>query len=209
MIGVMDRWATFDCYGTLIDWNGGIGRELERLFGVEHSRGCCTGITSSNAPTSESVRLRAIARCSPSRSAASPSARLPLAAGDERCARRVASVLGGVSRRAGGARGRARPRLETCDSLQHRSRLHRRIAGAHRRAVRACDRRLRDRLVQTGAQALGIVRGQDRADATRTFMSGRASTTTSLRQPSSACGPSGSTGSAKTQTRSRMSSSTR
>ena len=27
------RWATFDCYGTLIDWNGGIGRELARLFG--------------------------------------------------------------------------------------------------------------------------------------------------------------------------------
>jgi 2-haloacid dehalogenase len=32
----MDRWATFDCYGTLIDWNGGIGRELERLFGAEN-----------------------------------------------------------------------------------------------------------------------------------------------------------------------------
>src|SRR5947208_9926268 len=32
----MDRWATFDCYGTLIDWNGGIGRQLERLFGAEH-----------------------------------------------------------------------------------------------------------------------------------------------------------------------------
>ena len=29
------RWATFDCYGTLIDWNGGIRRQLERLFGVE------------------------------------------------------------------------------------------------------------------------------------------------------------------------------
>src|SRR5436305_1329530 len=29
-----DRWATFDCYGTLIDWNAGIGRELERLFGA-------------------------------------------------------------------------------------------------------------------------------------------------------------------------------
>ena len=28
------RWATFDCYGTLIDWSGGIGRVLERLFGV-------------------------------------------------------------------------------------------------------------------------------------------------------------------------------
>ena len=32
----MDRWASFDCYGTLIDWNGGIGRELERLFGAEN-----------------------------------------------------------------------------------------------------------------------------------------------------------------------------
>jgi 2-haloacid dehalogenase len=31
-----ERWATFDCYGTLVDWNGGIGAELESLFGVEH-----------------------------------------------------------------------------------------------------------------------------------------------------------------------------
>ncbi len=31
-----ERWATFDCYGTLVDWNGGIATELERLFGVEH-----------------------------------------------------------------------------------------------------------------------------------------------------------------------------
>ena len=30
----MERWASFDCYGTLIDWNAGIGRELERLFGA-------------------------------------------------------------------------------------------------------------------------------------------------------------------------------
>ena len=30
----MRGWATFDCYGTLIDWNAGIGRELERLFGA-------------------------------------------------------------------------------------------------------------------------------------------------------------------------------
>src|SRR5436190_13787218 len=30
-----DRWATFDCYGTLIDWNGGIRRELARVFGDE------------------------------------------------------------------------------------------------------------------------------------------------------------------------------
>ena len=31
----MERWATFDCYGTLVDWNGGIRAQLERLFGVE------------------------------------------------------------------------------------------------------------------------------------------------------------------------------
>jgi 2-haloacid dehalogenase len=30
---VTERWATFDCYGTLIDWNGGIRAELARLFG--------------------------------------------------------------------------------------------------------------------------------------------------------------------------------
>jgi 2-haloacid dehalogenase len=29
------RWATFDCYGTLIDWNGGIRGQLEQLFGVQ------------------------------------------------------------------------------------------------------------------------------------------------------------------------------
>jgi 2-haloacid dehalogenase len=28
------RWATFDCYGTLIDWNAGIRGELARLFGA-------------------------------------------------------------------------------------------------------------------------------------------------------------------------------
>ena len=33
----MERWATFDCYGTLVDWNGGIGAELEKLFGVERA----------------------------------------------------------------------------------------------------------------------------------------------------------------------------
>jgi 2-haloacid dehalogenase len=33
------RWATFDCYGTLIDWNAGIERELERLFGPDVAPG--------------------------------------------------------------------------------------------------------------------------------------------------------------------------
>ena len=30
------RWATFDCYGTLVDWNAGIGAELARLVGDSH-----------------------------------------------------------------------------------------------------------------------------------------------------------------------------
>jgi 2-haloacid dehalogenase len=29
----MDRWASFDCYGTLIDWDGGVRAELARVFG--------------------------------------------------------------------------------------------------------------------------------------------------------------------------------
>jgi 2-haloacid dehalogenase len=33
----MSRWATFDCYGTLIDWNAGIGGVLERLYGAEQA----------------------------------------------------------------------------------------------------------------------------------------------------------------------------
>jgi 2-haloalkanoic acid dehalogenase type II len=32
-----DRWTTFDCYGTLIDWNGGIRAELVRLFGEDEA----------------------------------------------------------------------------------------------------------------------------------------------------------------------------
>ncbi len=32
-----ERWATFDCYGTIVDWNVGIRAELENLFGVEHA----------------------------------------------------------------------------------------------------------------------------------------------------------------------------
>ena len=35
----MERWATFDCYGTLVDWNAGIHAELEKLFGVELADG--------------------------------------------------------------------------------------------------------------------------------------------------------------------------
>jgi 2-haloacid dehalogenase len=31
------RWATFDCYGTLVDWNAGISGQLGRLFGADRT----------------------------------------------------------------------------------------------------------------------------------------------------------------------------
>jgi 2-haloacid dehalogenase len=34
-----DGWATFDCYGTLVDWRTGIGSELARLLGAERAAG--------------------------------------------------------------------------------------------------------------------------------------------------------------------------
>jgi 2-haloacid dehalogenase len=33
MSAASPRWATFDCYGTLVDWNAGIGAELVRVLG--------------------------------------------------------------------------------------------------------------------------------------------------------------------------------
>jgi 2-haloacid dehalogenase len=33
----VERWATFDCYGTLVDWNSGIRLRLEELFGTRRA----------------------------------------------------------------------------------------------------------------------------------------------------------------------------
>jgi 2-haloacid dehalogenase len=33
----MERWASFDCYGTLIDWDGGVRAELGRVFGDDQA----------------------------------------------------------------------------------------------------------------------------------------------------------------------------
>jgi 2-haloacid dehalogenase len=33
----VERWATFDCYGTLIDWNGGIRSVLADVFGGDEA----------------------------------------------------------------------------------------------------------------------------------------------------------------------------
>lgn len=36
-IALVERWATFDCYGTLIDWDGGVRAELVRVFGEQRA----------------------------------------------------------------------------------------------------------------------------------------------------------------------------
>jgi 2-haloacid dehalogenase len=33
----VERWATFDCYGTLVDWRAGIRAQLARVFGDERA----------------------------------------------------------------------------------------------------------------------------------------------------------------------------
>jgi 2-haloacid dehalogenase len=33
----VERWASFDCYGTLIDWDGGVRTELARVFGEDRA----------------------------------------------------------------------------------------------------------------------------------------------------------------------------
>jgi 2-haloacid dehalogenase len=33
----VERWASFDCYGTLIDWDGGVRAELARVFDEERA----------------------------------------------------------------------------------------------------------------------------------------------------------------------------
>jgi 2-haloacid dehalogenase len=33
----MERWTSFDCYGTLIDWDGGVRAELARVFGDDRA----------------------------------------------------------------------------------------------------------------------------------------------------------------------------
>jgi 2-haloacid dehalogenase len=33
-----DKWLTFDCYGTIVDWNGGMGAALEKVAGNDAQR---------------------------------------------------------------------------------------------------------------------------------------------------------------------------
>ncbi len=58
----MDRWATFDCYGTLIDWNGGIRAELGRVFAGELDEGVAAARAEAEAAAKARAEARAEAR---------------------------------------------------------------------------------------------------------------------------------------------------
>ena len=115
-----ERWATFDCYGTLIDWNLGIRTELERLFGVEEAPRLLERyheiepeIESEPFHTYHEVLTLSLERLAEEES-------ISAARGRGGRAREVAPRLASVPRGAGRAGRAQEPRLEACDSLQHR-----------------------------------------------------------------------------------------
>ena len=113
----MDRWATFDCYGTLIDWNGGIGRRARAAVRRRARRAAAAPLPRDRAgDRARAARARRIARSSTVALTGSPSARALALAADERDA----------LSRARCRRGSRSPRCAT------RSRMRARAAGSSR-----------------------------------------------------------------------------
>src|SRR6478735_3375663 len=121
----MERWATFDCYGTLVDWNGGIREQLERLFGVERA----------------DELLARFHRIEPEIQAASPglSYREVLTIALEQLSDETGLTV--PEGEASAPARRACARLETLHPLEHRPRPARRLHAGDRRRVRRLDRR--------------------------------------------------------------------
>ena len=195
----MTRWATFDCYGTLIDWNAGIRAALERLWDVERSDELLARYhelepevqAEAYRSYAEVLTLTLERRRAGRQGSASPRAR---AASSPQLAARVAAVPRGSRR----ARGAAQARLAARGALEHRPRADRRLAAASRRAVRPRSSPPRTSESYKPAHgALGaLLRAHDRRARAATSTSRRVTSTTSSRRPSSACARSGSTGSA-------------
>ena len=110
----MSRWATFDCYGTLIDWDAGIGGVLERLFGAERAPELLGRYHELEPEVqTESYRSYADVLSLPSSASRMTSATASRRARVRCCP--VAAGLARISRGAGCARGAAPPRLEPRD----------------------------------------------------------------------------------------------
>ena len=59
-----ERWATWDCYGTLIDWNEGIGTVLGALFGDVRAGDACSTATTRSSRRCRPSATAPTARCS-------------------------------------------------------------------------------------------------------------------------------------------------
>ena len=145
----MQRWATFDCYGTLIDWDGGVRAELVRVFGEERADAQLARYHEVEAELQRdgSLTYREVLTESMRRLGAPAGAEHGLA--DSLPAWRAFPEVAQL------ARGAAPPRLAARDPLEHRRRLHRRVAGADRRRLRRGRGRAGDRLVQARRTATG------------------------------------------------------
>ena len=156
--------ATFDCYGTLVDWNGGIREELEKLFGAERADELLVRhheleprIQAARPGSSYREGLDHCSRTPCFRDGAHPARRRRELAGA------LAAVLAGVRGRSSGARGGQKPRLATCDPLQHGPGSHRCFEKAGR-FVRDGHRRRRDRFVQAAHKHWEVFYEQTGAD---------------------------------------------
>ena len=134
----VERWATFDCYGTLIDWDGGIRAELERVFGDERADELLARYHEIEPELQRDGDAAATAQV-----LTESMRRLGAPAGEEHALAESLPGWRAVPRGARRARGAAPPRLEARDPLEHRRRLHRRVAGAdrRRRSTRSSSRR--------------------------------------------------------------------
>ena len=201
----MERWATFDCYGTLVDWNGGIHAELEKLFGVERADELLARYHELE-PEIQAVESGVVvpggahhrARAARGRDRADASR------GRGERSRSLAADWPVFERRAPGADRGARPRLAARDPLEHRSRPDRRLHREARRS-RSSSRSSRGRSARTSPPTRTGKSSTRRLEpiAAGTSTSRKASSTTSSLRTSSGSRRSGSTGSASPTIRGR------
>ncbi len=192
----VERWATFDCYGTLIDWDGGVRAELARVFGDDRADELLARyheVEPELQRDGDAHLPRGADRDdAPARRARRRGAR----------PRRVAARLAGVPRGARRARGAARAAAGGSRSSRTpttTSSPPRRCRSASR-STRSSSRRRSARTSRRTATGRSSSRARARR-ARGTCTSPPGSSTTSRRRTSSACAASGSTGSARRRRR--------
>ena len=161
------RVATFDCYGTLIDWEGGaaaflyeIARRHERAPAAGPRAARALGGTAVRAPPGRLPRLPRGAGRQPCRMGRR--ARLPLERPRRRGARSLDGELAAVPRHRAGATRREGGGAAPLDHLEHRPGDHRPLAPPPRGRVRRRDRGRGLPRLQAGGRSLRARPARDR-----------------------------------------------